>query len=53
MKGKGKIKFVTFSRIKTFDDVLHVLGLSKNILLVGSILDNGPILFCLVLANVW
>jgi hypothetical protein len=54
--GKGKVKSSNSRKIKTIVDVLYVLGLSKNLLLVGMIANKGNIMVfdfgkCLIIQN--
>jgi hypothetical protein len=44
VKGKGKSKFVTFSRIKKIDEVLYVPRLTKNLLSIESITNKGHVI---------
>jgi hypothetical protein len=55
--GKGKVKLLfSFGKINTIVDVLYVLGLMKNLLSIGMIVDKGNIVIidfnkCLVVNN--
>jgi hypothetical protein len=54
--GKGKVKSSNLGKIKTIVDDLYILGLSKNFLLVGMIVNKGNTMIfdfgkCLVILN--
>jgi hypothetical protein len=56
VKRKGKSKFVTSFRIKKIDEVLYVPNLTKNLLLIESIIDKGHVVVfdfnkCLVISK--
>jgi hypothetical protein len=54
--GKGKVKSSNSGEIKIIIDVFYVLGLSKNLLLVGISANNGNTMVfdfgkCLIIQN--